>query len=503
MFVWTTTCLLRTDLSVKISAVTKRLHEVRDAVHVFVGFDDDERQIIDSPAFQRLRHIHQLALTYKVYPGATHKRFEHSLGVMHLAGRIYDVINRPDKVSDSVRAAMPDRSQNDYGYWRTVVRMAALCHDMGHLPFSHAAEEELLPDGVDHESLTWKIVHSDAMTAIFNDITPPVRADDVGKLAVGPRKAERLRLGVSFSSWEAILAEVIVGDSFGADRMDYLLRDSLHAGVQYGRFDHDRLINTLRIMREPVREKKEVDEEATEPVLGCERGGLQSAEQLLLARYFMFSQVYHHSTRLAYNEHLKDFLKIWLPNGVFPIDVDEHLATDDTDVLLAIKRAAGNASDPAYDPARRIVTRDHFKAAYEKKAGPKGGESGDGEPSGDTSNDVQALTRAAKQKFGDTRIAYGAPPRRKKPPDFAVWVREDRYKSEWASGLSDVFRRLPESPDEYVLADGGICEEVRRWLEAERGDILAEARATQIKEADEEVTSDESTSATSDPVGAR
>jgi uncharacterized protein len=105
--------------------MSKRLHEVRDAIHVFVGFDDDERRIIDSPPFQRLRHIHQLALTYKVYPGASHKRFEHSLGVMHLAGRIYGVITRQDKISDEVRNAMPDPSQNDYGYWRTAVRMSA------------------------------------------------------------------------------------------------------------------------------------------------------------------------------------------------------------------------------------------------------------------------------------------------------------------------------------------------------------------------------------------
>jgi HD superfamily phosphohydrolase len=468
--------------------MSKRLHEVRDAVHVFVEFDEDERLIIDSPAFQRLRHVHQLALTYKVYPGATHKRFEHSLGVMHLAGRIYDVITREDKKSDPVRSAMPTPGQNDYGYWRTVVRMAALCHDMGHLPFSHAAEDDLLPDGVDHESLTWQIVHSDAMAEIFNSITPPVRADDVGKLAVGPRKAERLKLGVSFSSWEAILAEVIVGDSFGADRMDYLLRDSLHTGVQYGRFDHERLINTLRIMREPAREEGETDEEATEPVLGCERGGLQSAEQLLLARYFMFSQLYHHPVRLAYNEHLKNFLKLWLPGGVFPIDVDGHLSCDDADVLVAIKQAARDPDDPAHDPARRIVTRDHFKVAYEKKAGPKGGESGDGEPHGDTSVDVQALVRAAQQKFDPALVAYGAPPIKKKAPDFAVWVREGTYKSEWASGLSDVLRKLPESPDEYVLADDGIRDEVRRWLEKERDDILTEARATQIKEAEEEVT---------------
>ena len=86
--------------------------------------------------------------------------------------------------------------------------MAALCHDMGHLPFSHAAEDELLPDGVDHERITWDIVHSPPMLEIFNSITPPVRADDIGKLAVGPRKAARLGLGVKFDAWEAILAEV-------------------------------------------------------------------------------------------------------------------------------------------------------------------------------------------------------------------------------------------------------------------------------------------------------
>ena len=466
--------------------MSKRRHEVRDAIHVFVDFDDDERRIIDSPAFQRLRHIHQLALTYKVYPGASHKRFEHSLGVMHLAGRIYDVITRPDKISEAVREAMPDPRQNDHGYWRTVVRMAALCHDLGHLPFSHAAEDELLPEGVDHELITWEIVQSAPMVEIFNAITPPVRADDVGKLAVGPRKAERLHLEVDFDPWEAILAEVIVGDSFGADRMDYLLRDSLHTGVQYGHFDHERLINTLRVMSEPAREAKEADGQTTDPVLGCERGGLQSAEQLLLARYFMFSQVYHHPTRLAYNEHLKDFLKLWLPDGVFPVDVEGHLSRDDTDVLLAIRQAAADPEHPAHDPARRIRTRDHFKVAYEKRAAPKGGESEHGDPQGDTSADVQALAEAAEAHFGPGLVAYGAPPSKKKPPDFAVRVRDEGFKSVWASGLSDVMRKLPESPDEYVLADGEIREEVRRWLQSNRERILSEVRETEILETEEE-----------------
>src|SRR3954454_15843463 len=182
--------------------VSKRLHEVRDALHVFVDFDADERRVIDSPPFQRLRHIHQLALTYKVYPGGSHKRFEHSLGVMHLAGRIYDVITRPDKVSDAVRADVPEQGQSDLGYWRTAVRMAALCHDMGHLPFSHAAEDELLPDGWDHERLTLELITGSEMSEIWDGMTPPLRPADIAKLAVGPKGLK----GEPFTSWQAVLS---------------------------------------------------------------------------------------------------------------------------------------------------------------------------------------------------------------------------------------------------------------------------------------------------------
>jgi uncharacterized protein len=462
--------------------MAKRRHEVRDALHVFVDFDDDERRVIDCPAFQRLRNIHQLALTYEVYPGASHKRFEHSLGVMHLAGRAYDVITRPDRVSEAVRETIPATDQDDFGYWRKVVRVAALCHDMGHLPFSHAAEEELLPEGVDHERITWDIIHSEPMRAIFDEIIPSPKPDHVGKLAIGPRKAERLGLNVDFSDWEAILAEVIVGDAFGVDRMDYLLRDSIHTGVQYGRFDHDRLINTLRVIPEPRREEDEADAGATPPVLGCERGGLHSAEQLLLARYFMFSQVYHHPTRLAYNEHLKDFLTAWLPDGHFPADVAGHLGRDDADVLLAIKTAAADPGHPGHGPAKRIVSRDHFKKAYEKKSNPKN----DQDLRGDRTGDVRTLADAAAEHFGPGLIAYGAPPSNKPPDDFAVYDREGR-DSVWATGLSDVLRTLPQSPDEFVLADAEIRDEVTDWLEANRTRILEEARKRQIREAEEEV----------------
>ena len=205
------------------------MYEVRDAVHGFVAFDDDERRIIDSPPFQRLRHVHQLALTYKVYPGATHKRFEHCLGVMHLAGRVYDVITRPDKIDDSVRHYIPERSDRAHPYWRRWCESRPYVMTWGHLPFPHAAED-LLPEGVDHEKITWDIVNSPAMRSVFSSIEVPVDPVHVAKIAVGPGKAQKLRLGVDFNPWEAILSEIIVGDAFGVDRTDYLLRDSCTRG---------------------------------------------------------------------------------------------------------------------------------------------------------------------------------------------------------------------------------------------------------------------------------
>ena len=83
--------------------MSKHFHEIRDPIHVFVRLDTDEREVLDSRPFQRLRHIHQLALTYLLYPAATHKRFEHSLGVMELAGRVFDVVTHAANVTDEIR----------------------------------------------------------------------------------------------------------------------------------------------------------------------------------------------------------------------------------------------------------------------------------------------------------------------------------------------------------------------------------------------------------------
>lgn len=136
----------------------KTFHEIRDPIHVFIKLDSHERRVLDSRPFQRLRSIHQLALTYLVYPGASHKRFEHSLGVMELAGRVFDVLTA-ESASDEIKKHLPQLTDIDgLRYWRKVLRMAALCHDIGHLPFSHAAEKELLPAGWDHEKMTRELI---------------------------------------------------------------------------------------------------------------------------------------------------------------------------------------------------------------------------------------------------------------------------------------------------------------------------------------------------------
>lgn len=147
---------------------------------------------------------------------------------MQLAGRIYDVVMRDENLSDIVREVVP-ASRRKREYWRSALRMAALCHDLGHLPFSHAAEKELLPVGVGHEQITRALIESDLMEAVWDGIRPRPEPEDVVKLALGPKEAQDL----TFDTWEAILAEMIVGDVFGADRIDYLLRDSLHTGVAY------------------------------------------------------------------------------------------------------------------------------------------------------------------------------------------------------------------------------------------------------------------------------
>ena len=432
----------------------KNVHEIRDPIHVFVRLDNHERKVLDSRPFQRLRHIHQLALTYLVYPGATHRRFEHSLGVMELASRVFDVITHSQNITDKIRIHLTELSQpDDLAYWRRVLRMAALCHDVGHLPFSHSAERELLPDDWDHERLTREIITSDEMRSIWERMTPPLRPDDIIKLAIGPKKAKDLE----FSSWEAILSEVIVGDAFGVDRMDYLLRDSHHAGVAYGKFDHYRLVDTLRILPPPPSGEKD---DSQEPALGVEEGGIQSAEALMLARYFMYSQVYFHPIRRIYDTHLVEFLKDWLDNGAYPTDISVHLCMTDIEVTAALLSAAYDKNRSGHLHAHRIIKRQHFKPIYERNPA-----------------DIPVNPEAGKAVFEALGDHYGAEYFRHDryiqdsgTPNFPVRMRDEDIVSSWA--LSDTLKQVPVVSVDRVFAERTVLADAKEWLKSHREEAI-------------------------------
>ena len=441
--------------------MAKLTHEVRDPVHQFVRFDDQERRVIDSPPVQRLRHIHQLATTYLVYPGATHRRFEHSLGVMELAGRVFDVITHPENVHPAISNAIPEiRDTKRLSYWRQLLRMAALCHDLGHIPFSHAAERELLPEGWNHERLSVELIRSELMRDVWQQPVPAMDAERIAKIAVGQKELP----GEVFSTWEAILSEIVVSDAFGVDRMDYLLRDSLHCGVAYGRFDHYRLIDTLRVL--PRGHGSE------EPVLGIEEGGLHSAESLLLARYFMFSQVYFHRVRRAYDVHLKDFLTLWLPGGSYSVDLPSHLAMTDVQVTAGIIDAASNEDHPAHDPARRLTNREHFRVLWSRSPADleKNPESG------------RFVFDAAREHFGDAAVRRDRRSAGGAAIDFPVEMSDGRIASARVESL--VIDHIPDTAFDYVFIDPGRKAEAERWLAKERLSILPEQGGNESDGAD-------------------
>lgn len=434
------------------------IYEVRDPIHTFVHFDARERDVINSRAFQRLRHIHQLGMSHFVYPGANHTRFEHALGVMELAARVFERITRDDLLTDQVRDLVPELAdQYQREHWLRTLRMAALCHDLGHLPFSHAAETELLPDGWNHERLTVELIHSDELAHIWED-SPPLNPDEIAKLAVGPSQVN----DSSPKNVEAVLSEVITGETFGVDRIDYLIRDSYHAGVAYGRFDHYRLIDTLQLLPPAPYH----GDRSQEPALGIERGGIHSAEALLLARYFMFKQVYFHHVRRIYDIHLQDFMALWLPEGRCPVDLDGFLALTDNEVTAGLLDAAYSGGDELGEHARRIVCRRHFRRVYEPSRE-------DLEATLDPTGEIYA---ALRNRFGSEAVRHDRITRASEDisepleaPEFPVLFDEQSVSS---VGVSDVLAKVPEATVDCIYVHPDLREEAREWLVTKKRDIL-------------------------------
>ncbi len=309
--------------------VTARLR-LRDPIHGFLGADALEAALIGSRPLQRLRWMRQLGFTFLVFPGAEHSRFSHVLGAMGLAGRVFDSLlaKRPELLPERERALA-----------RRLVRAGALLHDIGHPPFSHSAEDRF-EGGIDHEEMTRRLLAAPEIAAIFREHGDGLEVDAVVELLAG-----RVPPGRRF------LAQIISGE-LDVDKMDYLLRDSLFCGVRYGVYDLDRLVETLV----PV-----VDEASGETTLGVEAGGVHAVEALILARYYMFTQVYFNVTAKALEHHLTAWLAA--EGRRWPADPELFLAEDDLSTLAAL-RASGDIH------ARAVVERRHFPLAFESREHP-------------------------------------------------------------------------------------------------------------------------------------
>jgi len=316
---------------------------VRCPVHGFIHFSANERKVIDHRLFSRLRYIKQLALTDFLYPGASHSRFEHSLGVMHLATRIFDrLAERHGSQIEEVVGRVAEFKEDTLAKARQVLRLAALLHDVGHAPFSHAAEKVIHKDG-GHEELSIDVVsNEDLLGGKIDKLFFRGCAKKAGEIIKGPPKlAPQLQ----------VLNDIVSGQ-IDADRTDYLLRDSLHCGVEYGSFDHERLIESLRI----------AEGDGGTLDIAIDEGGIHTVEALVLARYQMNSQVYYHRTRRIFDYYLGKYFECKGNKMFTPVqNVLEH---DDVTTMAMIKRDAQSNGTDASKWAKRIVTRQHHREVF-------------------------------------------------------------------------------------------------------------------------------------------
>lgn len=363
-------------LGVKKGLITVK--RIMIPVHDFVKMNSIEEALIRSRPMRRLRSIHQLSLAYLIYPGATHRRFEHSLGVATVATDIFNELTSPEKQldvpsSDVTPTEVIPNNPDRLDYYRQIVRLAALLHDVGHLPFSHTLEE-FLPGELDHEYITARIIGSSYLDGVFARLQEkfPEREErelrrDVAKVAIGPELAryedEDVRNGapplpwsdISFDAWERLLAEIIIGDIFGADRIDYLIRDATHTGVKEGIFDVAGLRDTLRILPACQDDQHDIK-------LGLVQSGVSAAEGLLSARYAMHKTIYFHHDVLVYDRLMQMFMRehpdFLNDEDEYTTDLGQFLDCTDVTILNALHQAAQDRDNPAHETARRIVEED-------------------------------------------------------------------------------------------------------------------------------------------------
>jgi hypothetical protein len=277
----------------------KFVGEIADPIHKFIRFTDLEKKIIDSRVFQRLRRIKQLAGAHLVYPAAQHSRFEHSLGTMHVAGLAGEHLFSLGVVDkESIQE----------------LRVASLLHDIGHGPFSHLFEEALKVTGnKNHETIGAEIICKTELNDILSGFG--YSSKTISKISFGNSK-------VKFKN------EIISG-SLSADLMDYLPRDGFFTGVEYGKVDYNRIINSFRV----------TDNES----LALDISSFYSFESMMISRFEMFRAVYFHKTvRSAEVMLLHSILLSSEELNLASLSLDDFLKLTDDSILWKMSSSENN-----------------------------------------------------------------------------------------------------------------------------------------------------------------
>lgn len=298
-------------------------HLVRIPPEIDVPITPRVRQLIDTPEFHRLREISQLGLVSLVYPAANHTRFEHSLGVYRMALLFLD------RLADNPRFAAAITPQDAERFL-----VASLLHDLGHWPFCHPIEDINLPRIPTHELFANSFL-------LEGEIADALRDD----WDIQPREVMEMLSGKPKDRSGRILRSLLSGP-IDVDKLDYLMRDSLHAGVPYGRnFDQSRLIQSLCL--------NEMGDG-----LAITDKGKTAAEMMVFARYVMFSEVYwHHAVRSATAMLQRAFALLHQS-----LDLDSLFRLTERPMIDAMQAAAGDSPagellDGLFGPARRLYKR--------------------------------------------------------------------------------------------------------------------------------------------------
>lgn len=346
------------------SSLVDRTQRVRDPIHNLIVFQDSKEvdqlawRLLNTRAFQRLRRIKQLGFSELVYPGATHTRFAHCIGVFENARRLVDIVEKKIGTVDKFKSE--------------VAVIAALLHDLGHGPFSHTFEGVEKARGVrkKHEIWTKEIVEEDSEIRGLLDQRDPKLATEVGKMLTRKDPQD--------------IFDSIVSSQFDADRLDYLPRDRYMAGIGGGEFDIRWMLDCLEVGDITVGLEGEGADFVTIKSLFLSDKGLHAAESYVLARYYLYSQVYMHKTTRSAEKMLASLLrrvselvaagdtsKTGLADGHSLIKyfratkptVEEYLALDDVTIWAALSemRIASDANISLL--AGRLLSRNLFKCA--------------------------------------------------------------------------------------------------------------------------------------------